>query len=355
MLKIKTPKEFYCEVDAIKKAGEIASGFGRRAYIIAGEKAFKAVKKELLRSLDDYRIEYSVNTLTGYPTYGAVEENAGKAYRENAELVIAIGGGKVCDVGKAVANFRNIPVVMIPTVAATCACWAARSVLYTSEGDFDRILWNENNPDVIVADLNVLKEAPRRYLAAGILDTLAKWYEFRPLIDSAPDDVVLRQDVAISKLAFDILTELGEKAYVGEASDREFCQVLESIFFLAGASGSFANGKAFRGFAHSYYYASTHIAKSRHRLHGEKVGFGLLIQSVLKKDDEVRDEIIRTLRAYDMTDTPYDWGTEDTKETIKIIGNCIITESPVVVEKGFVSSADECAEAIETAAKLLGA
>ncbi|MBE5911197.1 iron-containing alcohol dehydrogenase family protein [Pseudobutyrivibrio sp.] len=355
LLKIKTPEEFYCDRNLISKVGEICSRYGRGAYIIAGKTAYSAVFDDLEGGLKAYHIDYSVNIMEGYPTYEKVIANSSKAYIENADFVIGIGGGKICDVAKAVANMRNIPVVMVPTVAATCACWAARSVIYKDDGNFDQILWNKNNPNIIVADLDVLTNAPKRYLAAGILDTLAKWYEFKPLIDSAPEDVVLRQDVAIAKLAYDIILEHGLKTYKGDATLEEFDQVIEAIFFLAGASGSFANGKAFRGFAHSYYYASTHIPSSRHRLHGEKVAFGLLVQAILKKDQATIEELLDLLQQYDLNDTPYDWEDANIENTIFDISNYIIKESPVVVEKGFVKSVEECADAIETASNYIRA
>ena len=355
MLKIKAPQEFYCDRNLVIKVGEISRRFGNTAYIISGEKAFNAVKEGLEKGLKKYYIDYSINIMTGYPTYDEVLSHSSKAYIENADFVIAVGGGKICDVGKAIANYRNIPVVMVPTIAATCACWAARSVLYTADGNFDKILWNKNNPDIIVADLDVLRAAPKRYLASGILDTLAKWYEFNPLIEATPNDIVLRQDVAISKLAFDVLMDFGLKAYKNETNWEEFSQVIEAIFFLAGASGSFANGKAYRGFAHSYYYASTRVAESRHRLHGEKVAFGLLVQSVLKNDTETVNQLVDILRAYDLYDTPYDWSVENIVNTITLISELILTESPIVVEKGFVRTIDECAKAIESASKYLKA
>lgn len=354
MLKIKAPAEYYCESGILSESGNIISRFGQRAYIIAGRTAYSVVGDKLTKALDGRYISHSLGFLEGYPTYDKVVTLTGRAYEENADVIIGIGGGKVCDTAKAVANARNIPVVMIPTVAATCACWAARSILYDPQGSFDRALWNENNPNVIIADTDILMAAPKRYLAAGILDTLAKWYEFEPLIPSDPGDIVLQQDVAIAKLAFDILLSYGEKAYSGNADEEEFRQAADAIFFLAGASGSFANGKAYRGFAHSYYYASTRIAASRHRLHGEKVAFGLLVQQILlDKPEKDIEELIRILRAYDMTDTPYDWNSEDPDSAIDGISELILKESPVVIEKGFVSDKAECADAIRKASELL--
>ena len=354
MLTIKTPEEYRCERDILKQVGEFVSRYGRRAFIISGETAWKAVEDVLSASLEKWKIDFKVHIMKGYPTYDKVVRYASESVDEQADLVIGVGGGRVCDVAKGTANHRNLPAVMIPTVAATCACWAARSILYTDDGDFDRILWNEHNPNMILADTKVLAKAPKRFLAAGILDTQAKWYEFEPLIDSDPGDVVLRQDVAISKLAFDILEELGAKAMTDTSTEEEFRQVLDSVFFLAGASGSFANGKAYRGFAHSYYYATTRIPESRHRLHGEKVAFGLLVQFVLKEKREVfLDHYLDELLSYGITDIPEDWNTRDTEDTEKKIAELILKESPIVVEKKFVSNSIDCADAIHKASGLL--
>lgn len=355
MLTIKSPETYINEFDILSEAGKYISAYGKKAFIIAGKTAWEKTEEKLTQSLKEWKIEYQLQIMEGYPTYQKVEAYASAAYQYQADLVIGIGGGKVCDTGKAVGNFRNVPVVMIPTVAATCACWAARSVLYTDLGDYDFIQWNKSNPKLIIADSRILLEAPKRYLASGILDTLAKWYEFEPLIASGKNDVVLRQDVAIAELAFQILTELGPKVMADKATGEEGKQVIDAILFLAGATGSFASGRAYRGFAHPYYFVSTRIPESRQRLHGEKVAFGLLIQFVLAgKSAEFIQSYLEDLAVYGILDIPEDWHTADVNRTIQTIAQLLIEEWPVIVEKGFVHSAEEAEQAIHKAGSLLG-
>lgn len=354
MLAIKAPEAYYCEPGVLARAGELTARYGGRAFIIAGSTARRAAGDRLEAGLRERHIEFDTAVMEGYPTFERVLEYTASSAGVRADFIIGVGGGKVIDVAKGVGNLRGVPVVTVPTVAATCACWAARSVLYTADGDFDRFLWNARNPSLILADTDVLSLSPKRFLAAGILDTVAKWYEFEPLIERDPNDVVLRQDVAIARLALDILEALGPKAMEDAASPEEFRQVLDAIFFLAGATGSFANGKAYRGFAHAYYFASTRVAESRRLLHGEKVAFGLLVQFLLKQkpEDFVR-RFIDELKYYRITDTPHDWGAADAGKTVRRIAGLIVKEFPVVVEKGFVSGADDCAEAIDRASLLL--
>ena len=56
---------------------------------------------------------------------------------ERIDCVIAAGGGKCVDAGKAVAFRLGKPVVVVPTLASNDAPCSALSVLYSSEGVFD--------------------------------------------------------------------------------------------------------------------------------------------------------------------------------------------------------------------------
>jgi glycerol dehydrogenase len=354
MLTIKSPETYINEFDIVRGAGKYISAYGKNAYIIAGKTAWEKTEEKLSESLKEWHIEHKLQIMEGYPTYQKVEMYASAAYQFQADVVLGIGGGKACDVAKAVGNFRNIPVVTIPTVAATCACWAARSVLYTEEGNFDFIQRNRFSPKLILADTRILLEAPKRYLAAGIMDTLAKWYEFEPLVAKNQEDVVLRQDVAISNLAFQILDELGAKVRNNTATDEEGKQVIDAILFLAGATGSFANGNAYRGLAHPYYFVSTRIPESRYLLHGEKVAFGLLVQFILaKKEEGFIEGYLKRLTEYEICGSPLEWHTEDVNKTIHIMAELLLTEWPVVREKGFVHSAEEAEQAMQKACELL--
>ena len=49
--------------------------------------------------------------------------------------VLGIGGGRVLDCAKAVANLlSHVGLVTIPTVAATCAAWSPVSIIYNELG-----------------------------------------------------------------------------------------------------------------------------------------------------------------------------------------------------------------------------
>ncbi|NWL17946.1 iron-containing alcohol dehydrogenase, partial [Pseudomonas umsongensis] len=54
--------------------------------------------------------------------------------------VIGIGGGKVLDAAKAVANQAKVPLCIVPTIVSNDAPTSSLSVLYTEAGAFDDVL-----------------------------------------------------------------------------------------------------------------------------------------------------------------------------------------------------------------------
>lgn len=131
------------------KSGALIAPLGTRLLIIAVNKARNAVRPIFLESLEQAGVAYSIVEF----------------------------GGKVLDLSKAVGGKLGIPVVAVPTIAATCASWAAVSILYDDLGRFSGYIPNKRSPSLVLADTRVLATAPKRYLASGIGDTIVKWYE----------------------------------------------------------------------------------------------------------------------------------------------------------------------------------
>lgn len=86
------------------------------------------------------------------------------------EVVYALGGGLAVDAAKYVAAARGLPLVAVPTALSVDAffTWASGY----REGGCVRYL-ETKPPERLIADLEVLGEAPRHLRAAGICDVLS--------------------------------------------------------------------------------------------------------------------------------------------------------------------------------------
>ena len=70
----------------------------------------------------------------------------------NIDSVIAVGGGKVLDSGKYIADSLNIPCITVPLSASTCAGWTALSNIYTKDGQFIKDVALRSCPKILVFD-----------------------------------------------------------------------------------------------------------------------------------------------------------------------------------------------------------
>ncbi|MFQ6537439.1 MULTISPECIES: iron-containing alcohol dehydrogenase family protein [Aphanothece] len=197
------------------------------------------------------------------------------------EAVIAAGGGKVLDAGKLLAERHGLICITVPTSAATCAGWTALSNVYSRDGAFQRDVALQRCPDLLVFDHALVRTAPGRTLASGIADALAKWYE-ASVSSSASADGLIQQAVQMARVLRDQLLIEAETALAEPASEA-WVRVAEACGLTAGVIGGLGGARCRTVAAHAVHNGLTQLAGSHGALHGEKVGFGILVQLRLEE------------------------------------------------------------------------
>ena len=338
-MEIKTPQLYINEKDATKQVGKYISGKIKKALIVWSETARKVAAENIITGLEKENIEYEEILFQGFPTEKKAEEYAAKAKSEGFDGIIAVGGGKVMDVSKAAGNIAGIFIVTVPTIAATCAAWAAVSIIYTEEGDFEQFYANKRTANIVIADTKIIAEASVRYIKAGIIDTMAKWYETSS--GSRPSDSFANLiAVSNSKLALDFLLKNSKETIRKLESgiiDDTVAKTIDTIIYIAGNVGSYVGEKAYSGFAHPFYHSSRRIPDTRKILHGELVAYGLLIQAVLEgKNSEEVKELIHVFSEIDEAFLLDEIGFDgDTEAKLRTVSKRIIDEfevSPAIVQ-----------------------
>lgn len=207
----------------------------------------------------------------------------------SVDSLIAIGGGKVIDAAKCVANRLGVALIVCPTLASTDAPCSAAAVVYTADGMFKDVEFFPGNPDLVVVDTAVIAKAPLRFLLAGMADALATGYEARTCVRNAHARSMVggRISLAASTIA-DICSET-IYTYADDAvaaakagiPDHAFEQVVEANTLLSG-TGFESGGLAA---AHAVASALTLVPSIEHGfLHGEMVAVGTMIHLQLEND-----------------------------------------------------------------------
>ncbi|MEE1295318.1 MAG: iron-containing alcohol dehydrogenase family protein [Bifidobacterium sp.] len=221
-------------------------------------------------------------------------ELARRAGDLDADVIVAIGAGKLSDTAKNVAEFLDLDLVIVPTLACACAAYSPFSVNYDDQHRYLGVPIHPRNSQVLLIDSALIARAGADKLVGGIGDTLAKWYESAPVFEQADDVTVFdRLSHEAARLVRDTLLAESVPALqavrAGDSDNGHVRTLIDTIIGLAGTVGGFGGVRARESGAHSVHDGLTRVPGSAATMHGEKVAYGVLVQLLTEgKDDEVR-------------------------------------------------------------------
>ena len=215
--------------------------------------------------------------------YDCCESDLARLLLEAADCdaVLAAGGGKVMDAGKLLADQLSIPCITVPLSAATCAGWTALSNIYSPDGAFERDVVLKQCPDLLVFDHGLVRQAPPRTLASGVADALAKWYE-ASVSSADSSDGLVQQAVQMARVLRDQLL-IDSPLALQDCESAAWARTAEACALTAGVMGGLGGARCRTVAAHAVHNGLTQLQACHHVLHGEKVGFGILVQLRLEE------------------------------------------------------------------------
>lgn len=303
MLAIKSPNGYFQQPGLCARTGSYLQPFAADIRIFTSPTAWQAVNPQLSQSLEQHGIRWQLEYLAGECTQQAIETLQQNIVAQGAGLLLAIGGGRVMDAAKAAgAQLPAVKVVNMPTLAATCAAWSPVSIIYDAQGGHLRSQLLPAMPEMVLVDSEVIARSDVRYLKAGMVDALAKLFEFRPYQRNNPDNLSLQLKMLPARQALDIFTEYADQAIADNQAGKvtpALIKVIEANIVFAGLSNSVRDTLATPGFAHAIHNRLTHQPELHHWLHGEKVGFCLLIQSLMENNGKADSGLLALLQRYD--------------------------------------------------------
>lgn len=295
------PAQYVNRSGALKEGGKFVSRWGKRALISGGRRALDSVRDEFYPSLDKWGVEREERLFSGDCTDKNMGLVAEKAKGFGADVVVGVGGGKALDTAKGAAGLLGLPVVTVPTIAATCAATTALSVVYDQKGEFLRDQFFPTNPNLVLIDPGVIARAPVKYLRSGIFDALSKWYEGRVVFQGLENpDVFSLSAITLAELLNDRLWEHAEEAVALAEADSlggPLSEVIDLNVYLTGVVQSLGQITCRGAAAHAVHNGLTTMEESHDLLHGLKVGYGIVVQLFLEgKPEKEIEEVVSFLR-----------------------------------------------------------
>ena len=304
-----SPRRYVQGVGVLREIGTHTAELGDRSMVLGDTVVLSLFGDLVERSFGERDAMCVLEEFHGECSHSEIERLTQIAKRENADILVGLGGGKALDTAKAVACRSGASMVMGPTIASTDAPTSSVSVVYDDNHEFSEALYLNRNPDLVLVDTEVIAKAPVRFLMAGVGDAFSKKYEVEACFRSSGLNTHNAHGpllaLELARLTHRVVVRHGlsakaaaEKHVVTPALE----SVVETVVLHSGLA--FENGGL--AAAHSIADGLTSLEGAHRSMHGELVAFGTIAQLILER--RPRRIIQRSYRILQIPRTSYDSG-----------------------------------------------
>ncbi len=147
---------------------------GKKPFILADKNTYKAAGEVVESILQEHGFRYSTYVFQ-QEELEPNEESVGAAFMHfdnTCDLIIGVGSGVINDIGKILSNVSGRKYIIVGTAPSMDGYASATSSMSM---DGLKVSLNSRCADVIIGDIDILKQAPEHMLKAGLGDMLAKY------------------------------------------------------------------------------------------------------------------------------------------------------------------------------------
>ena len=275
----------------------------KKVSLISGSNVKKIVQKKIQKHFDLAKIE-NIWYLAKTNDTKSIRDIEKKVSQNKSDLIIGIGGGRSVDIAKMIGFNLALPFVSVPTSASHDGI---ASPFVSIKGDKPHSLVT-TAPLGVFVDVDIMKRAPKKLLASGCGDLIAKITAVRDwqLSRDKTGEYYGRYSADLALMSAKILMESSERFSKKGLDVREIVEALISAGVASCIAGS---SRPCSGAEHLFSHAVDKLEPGV-GLHGEKCGIGTIMMAKLQGQDWKK--IVNTLKNVGAPTTAKEIGLKST-------------------------------------------
>lgn len=285
------PREVIIGNGVIERVSEVSRrlGFTQSALIIAGSKTYDIAGKTVKELLEENGMEVK-SFLVESATVKDVEAVEEKIKALKPQVVFGVGGGTKIDAAKLSSARQEVPFISVPTTASHDGIASPLSSVKGFEKPYSVMA---QAPIAIIADTNIIMQAPWRFVISGCGDVVAKFTAVKDwkLAHEEKNEYYGEYAASLALMSAKLVIQ---NAKLIKPGNEEGLRVLLEALISCGVSMSIAgSSRPCSGSEHLFSHALD-IIKSNHAMHGEQCGVGTIMMAYLHKANwkRVRETLI---------------------------------------------------------------
>src|SRR5271169_701101 len=167
------PREVIVGKGTLRRIPEVAKRLGLRgkALVVAGSKSYDIAGKTICSLLEEAELQVEVLQIKAMTIKDmiSIEE---RIEASKPHVLFGVGGGTIIDAAKISSGSQNIPFISVPTTVSHDGIASPLASIKGSDKPYSILV---QAPMAIIADTEVIGQAPWRFVVSGCGDVISKF------------------------------------------------------------------------------------------------------------------------------------------------------------------------------------
>ena len=279
--------------------------------VIAGSKSYDIAGKRICNLLESAGLHVDVLQIKSMTIKEmiTIEE---KIESSKPQVLLGVGGGTVIDMAKISAGSINIPFISVPTTVSHDGIASPLASIKGSDKPYSILT---QAPLAIIADTEVIAQAPWRFVVSGCADVIAKYTAVKDwkLAHLKVNEYYGEYAASLALMSAKLITQNAQ--LIASQNDEGLRVLLEALISCGVAMSIAGSSRPCSGSEHLFSHALDRV-NSHHALHGEQCGVGSILTAYLYRANWQR--IRNTLKQMGAPTTASELGFKDV-EVVKAL------------------------------------